>query len=76
MLKSFARVARVVFIINDLLLTQVLTRNRLMRNNSAVSALRGFTERDIAEIARQSQTPLQVFRHFPYRFILIGRGSL
>jgi ubiquinone/menaquinone biosynthesis C-methylase UbiE len=87
LLKSFARVARVAFIINDLrrhpiayysirLLTQIFTRNRLVRNDAAVSVLRGFTERDIAEMANASRTELQVFRHFPYRFILIGRRSL
>jgi hypothetical protein len=84
LIESFTRVARVAFIINDLrrhpvayysikLLTRIFTRNRLVRNDSAVSVLRGFTERDIAEIAAASQTELQVFRHFPYRFILIGR---
>ena len=87
LLKSFARVARVAFIINDLrrhpiayysikLLTQLFTRNRLVRNDSAVSVLRGFTERDIAEIGNESRTQLQIFRHFPYRFVLIGRRSL
>lgn len=86
LIKSFARVARAAFIINDLrrhpvayysikLLTRVFTRNRLVRNDSAVSVLRGFTERDLAEIAEAAQTPLQVFRHFPYRFILIGRQN-
>jgi ubiquinone/menaquinone biosynthesis C-methylase UbiE len=86
LLKSFARVARVAFIINDLrrhpiayysikLLSQLFTRNRLVRNDSAVSVLRGFTERDIAQIADGSQTELQVYRHFPYRIILIGRRS-
>jgi hypothetical protein len=84
LIESFARVARVAFIINDLrrhpvayysikLLTRIFTRNRLVRNDSAVSVLRGFTERDIAEISDASRIELQVFRHFPYRFILIGR---
>jgi hypothetical protein len=87
LIKSFKRVARVAFIINDLrrhpvayysikLLTRIFTRNRLVRNDSAVSVLRGFTERDIAEIAGASHTQLQVFRHFPYRYILIGRQNL
>ncbi|HKQ80066.1 MAG TPA: methyltransferase domain-containing protein [Blastocatellia bacterium] len=87
LLRSFARVARVAFIINDLrrhpvayysikLLTQLFTRNRLVRNDSAVSVLRGFTERDISDLAELSQTELQVFRHFPYRIILVGRRSL
>jgi SAM-dependent methyltransferase len=84
LIESFARVVRVAFIINDLrrhpvayysikLLARIFTRNRLVRNDSAVSVLRGFTERDIAEIADASRIELQVFRHFPYRFILIGR---
>jgi len=87
LLKSFARVSLVAFIVNDLrrhpvayysikLLTRIFTRNRLVRNDSAVSVLRGFTEHDIADIARQAQTPLRIYRHFPYRFILIGRQSL
>jgi ubiquinone/menaquinone biosynthesis C-methylase UbiE len=87
LIQSFTRVARAAFIINDLrrhpvayysikLLTRIFTRNRLVRNDSAVSVLRGFTERDIAEIAAASQTELQVFRHFPYRFILIGLQPL
>jgi len=87
LIENFARVSREAFIINDLrrhpvayysikLLSRIFTRNRLVRNDSAVSVLRGFTERDIAEIADESQTGLQVFRHFPYRFILIGRQNL
>jgi len=87
LLNSFARVSRVAFIVNDLrrhpvayysikLLTRIFTRNRLVRNDSALSVLRGFTERDLAEIGDASQTELRVFRHFPYRFILIGRQSL
>jgi len=87
LLRSFARVARSAFIINDLrrhpiayysikLLTRVFTQNRLVRNDAAVSVLRGFVERDIAEIAAASETRLQTFRHFPYRFILIGQREL
>jgi ubiquinone/menaquinone biosynthesis C-methylase UbiE len=87
LIESFTRIARVAFIINDLrrhpiayysikLLTRIFTRNRLVRNDSAVSVLRGFTERDISEIADASRTELQVFRHFPYRFIMIGRQNL
>ena len=83
LLGSFGRVARSAFIINDLrrhpiayytikFLTLIFTRNRLVRNDSAVSVLRGFVERDIAEIASMARTRLQIFRHFPYRFILIG----
>lgn len=84
LIRSFARVARDAFIINDLrrhpiayfsikLLTRIFTRNRLVRNDAAVSVLRGFTENDIVEIQERAQTELQIFRHFPYRFILIGQ---
>ncbi len=83
LIKSFARVSRVAVIVNDLrrhpvayysikLLAQIFTRNRLVRNDAALSVLRGFVEHDIEEIARRAQTELQVFRHFPYRLILIG----
>jgi len=84
LLTNFARLARVAFIINDLrrhpiayysikLLTRLFTSNRLVRNDAAVSVLRGFTERDVAAIGRAAGLPLQTFRHFPYRLILIGR---
>ncbi len=87
LLRSFARVACSAFIINDLrrhpiayysikLLTRVFTQNRLVRNDAGVSVLRGFVECDIAEIAAAAETRLQTFRHFPYRFILIGRQEL
>ncbi|MFN0086670.1 MAG: methyltransferase domain-containing protein [Blastocatellia bacterium] len=83
LLRSFARVARVAFIINDLrrhpiayytikLLTRIFTRNRLVRNDAALSVLRGFADPDLAELAGSAGAPLRVFRHFPYRYILIG----
>lgn len=84
LIKSFARVAGSAFIINDLrrhpvayytirLLTRIFTRNRLVRNDSAVSVLRGFTDPDIAEISRRSGIHIESHRHFPYRYILIGK---
>jgi SAM-dependent methyltransferase len=84
LLRSFARVARAALIINDLrrhpiayysikLLTRIFTGNRLVRNDAALSVLRGFVERDIAEIARAASVELEIFRHFPYRYILIGQ---
>jgi SAM-dependent methyltransferase len=83
LLRGFARVARVAFIVNDLrrhpvayysikLLTRIFTRNRLVRNDAAVSVLRGFSQCDIEEIERESQIRLQTYYHFPYRIILIG----
>lgn len=83
LLRSFARAARTAFLINDLrrhpiayysirVLTRLFTQNRLVRNDAAVSVLRGFVDHDIAEIAEAAQVRLQVFRHFPYRYVLIG----
>lgn len=83
LLHRFARVARVAFIINDLrrhpiayytikLLTRIFTRNRLVRNDAALSVLRGFADPDLAELAGLAGAPLRIFRHFPYRYILIG----
>ncbi len=83
LIRSFARVSRVAFVVNDLrrhpvayysikLLTQIFTRNRLVRNDAALSVLRGFVEGDVEEIARRAQTEIQIFRRFPYRLILIG----
>lgn len=84
LIKSFARVAESAFIINDLrrhpiayytirLLTMIFTRNRLVRNDSAVSVLRGFTDPDIAEISQLAGIQVEIHRHFPYRYILIGK---
>jgi len=84
LIRDFYRVARLTFIINDLrrhpiayystkLMTQIFTRNRLVRNDACLSVLRGFTERDINEIAGRSQMELRTFRHFPYRLIIIGQ---
>jgi 2-polyprenyl-3-methyl-5-hydroxy-6-metoxy-1,4-benzoquinol methylase len=84
LIRDFYRVARRTFIINDLrrhpiayysikLMTRIFTRNRLVRNDASLSVLRGFTERDIEEIAGCSRMRLRTFRHFPYRLIIIGQ---
>ena len=86
LIASFARTARVAFIINDLrrhpiayysikLLTHFFTHNRLTRYDAALSVRRGFTEREVAEISRASRSPLRIFRHFPYRLIMIGESA-
>ena len=83
LIRSFAGVSRTAFVINDLrrhpiayygikILTRIFTRNRLVRNDAAVSVLRGFTEGEIEEMARESQTRVRIHRHFPYRLVLIG----
>lgn len=87
LLKSFARVASVAFLVNDLrrhplayytikALTRIFTGNRLVRNDAAVSVLRGFGDTDIIEIEQAANLRLEVFRHFPYRYILIGGNEL
>ncbi|MBP6822243.1 MAG: methyltransferase domain-containing protein [Acidobacteria bacterium] len=86
LLKSFARVASTAFLVNDLrrhplayytikALTRVFTGNRLVRNDAAVSVLRGFGDADITEIEHVANLRLEVFRHFPYRYIFIGDTS-
>lgn len=86
LLRSFARVANVAFIINDLrrhplawisirVLTLIFTRNRLVRNDAAVSVLRGFTDGDLERIARMAGITVRVDRHFPYRYIITGLKS-
>jgi 2-polyprenyl-3-methyl-5-hydroxy-6-metoxy-1,4-benzoquinol methylase len=83
LIRGFARLARVAFLVNDLrrhpiayysikILTRIFTRNRLVRNDAAVSVLRGFSECDIEEIEIESQLKLQTHYHFPYRIIMIG----
>jgi ubiquinone/menaquinone biosynthesis C-methylase UbiE len=83
LLNGFSRVASAAFLVNDLqrhpvayyaikFLTRLFTRNRLVRNDAAVSVLRGFAKCDIDEIERESQIELQTYYHFPYRIILIG----
>jgi 2-polyprenyl-3-methyl-5-hydroxy-6-metoxy-1,4-benzoquinol methylase len=86
LLKSFARASRVAFIINDLrrhplayysikVLTRPFAGGRLVRNDAAVSVLRGFTDTDINEIECAADLQLRTFRHFPYRYILIGQNN-
>ncbi len=86
LLASFASASRVAFLVNDLrrhplayysikVLSRIFTANRLVRNDSAVSVLRGFADADLADIAQAANLRLQVFRHFPYRYIFIGLNS-
>jgi len=83
LVKNIARIASVAFLINDLrrhpvayysvkFLTRIFTRNRLVRNDAALSVLRGFCRSDIVEIERESQIKLQTYYHFPYRIVMIG----
>jgi SAM-dependent methyltransferase len=86
LLAGFARTASMALVINDLrrhpvayyaikALTHLLTRNRLVRHDAAVSVLRGFAEEDIVELGALSKVRLKVFRHFPYRYILVGESD-
>lgn len=83
LIASFAEIARVAFVINDLRrhplayysikgLTWLFQASRLVRHDAALSVRRGFTNRDVDEISRLAGLPLQVFRHFPYRFLAIA----
>jgi ubiquinone/menaquinone biosynthesis C-methylase UbiE len=85
LLRALSEKAGVALIINDLrrhpvayysinILTQIFTRNRLVRNDAGVSVLRSFTERDIEKLSEASGLRFDVHRHFPYRYILINRN--
>jgi ubiquinone/menaquinone biosynthesis C-methylase UbiE len=86
LLAGFARCASEAIVINDLrrhpiayysikVLTRLFTNNRMVQHDSAVSVLRGFTAKDIAELKSSSKVRMKVFRHFPYRYILIGEST-
>lgn len=86
LLSGFAHTASEAFVINDLrrhpiayysikILTKLFTNNQMVRHDSAVSVLRGFTAQDIAELKNSSQVRIKVFRRFPYRYILIGEST-
>jgi hypothetical protein len=86
LLSGLASVARVAFLINDLrrhpvayygimLLTQIFTRNRLVRHDAAVSVLRGFGEGELERIAMSAGVKAGIHRHFPYRYLMTGVGG-
>lgn len=86
LLAIYSRIARHAVIINDLhrhwlayysikVLTALFNASRLVRNDAALSVLRGFTRRDVAEIAVLAGQPLETFQHFPYRFAIIADVS-
>ncbi len=83
LIASFADIARVAVVINDLrrhpiayysikALTWMFRASRMVRYDAALSVQRGFTDHDVDEISRLAGMPLQVFRHFPYRFLAIA----
>ena len=86
LIREFRRMARRAVIINDLrrhaiayygikLLTRVLSNNRLVRHDAALSVLRGFTENDVLAISRLSGVALQSTRSFPFRLVLISKNG-
>lgn len=86
LIASFSKIARVAVLINDLrrhpiayysikILTRLFGASRLVRHDAALSVRRGFTIRDVEEIARLADRPLQVFRHFPYRLMAIATAA-
>jgi len=86
LIREFRRMARRAVIINDLrrhpiayygikVLTRVLSNNRLVRHDAALSVLRGFTENDVGAISRLSGVALQSTRSFPFRLVLISQNG-
>lgn len=84
LIAEFRRIARRAVIINDLrrnviayfgikVLTSLLTRNRLVRHDAALSVLRAFKESDVREIAELAGVRLDALRSFPFRLVMISR---
>lgn len=84
LIAEFRRIARRAVIINDLrrhviayfgikLLTSLLTSNRLVRHDAALSVLRAFKESDVREIAELAGVRLDALRSFPFRLVMISR---
>ncbi len=83
-LRHLAELARVAFFINDLrrhpisyygfrALSRLFFRSRLVRHDGPISILRGFTLRECEELKKVlGLGAISLYRHFPYRFILIG----
>jgi ubiquinone/menaquinone biosynthesis C-methylase UbiE len=82
-ISDLTRVTRIAWIINDLhrhpvayyairLLTSLFTSNRLVRHDAAVSVLRGFTRNEFLRILAEAKMQARIFRHFPYRFVVIS----
>ena len=84
LIAEFRRIARRAVIINDLrrhviayfgikLLTSLLTSNRLVRHDAALSVLRAFKDSDVQEIAELAGVRLDALRSFPFRLVMISR---
>ena len=87
LIREFSRIARRAVIINDLrrhviayygikLLTRLLSQNRLVRHDAALSVLRGFTEHDVVAISKLSGVTLRSTRSFPFRLVLISQNGV
>jgi len=84
LISEFQRISRYGVIINDLrrhvlayfgirLLTTLLTGNRLVRHDAALSVLRAFKESDVDEISRLAGVRLYSKRSFPFRLVMISQ---
>jgi SAM-dependent methyltransferase len=83
LLREFARVARIKIIVHDLMrnlapyyfmrAAGAVFESRLTRNDAPVSVLRGFTAKELRQLARLSGlTRFRVRRVFPYRLLMIA----
>lgn len=83
-LRRLYEIVRIGFIVHDLrrapaayygfrLLAGLFFRSRLVRHDGPVSFLRGFTEDDFHRLKQASGLAgLTLYRHFPYRLVIIG----
>lgn len=84
-LREFLRVSRAGFVVNDLLRHPVayyfikwagkfFSRSEYFRNDAPLSVLRGFRREDFDDLAsRIGEQGVRVYRHFPYRIVMVKR---
>ena len=82
-LKSMWRITKRLVLINDLhrhavaflsisVLTALLSKSTMVRNDAAVSVRRAFRPRELLSIANAAGIPARVYRSLPYRLVLVA----
>ena len=82
-LSEMWRTTRRLVVVNDLhrhpiahvsirILSALLSKSTMFRNDSAASVRRAFKPAELMEISRQAQVPARVIRSFPYRLVLVA----
>ena len=82
-LKNMWQIARHMVLVNDLhrhpvayfsirILTTLLSKSIMVRNDAAVSVRRAFRPRELLNVANAAGIPARVYRSFPYRLVLVA----